>query len=92
MNKNNTIKVTISNKCRMGFTEGAIKFSTRSGKRRFFNIPHSQIIDRKMVGIPYNDVHNEPAVQYEITPWIFQRIKDDLESMKAHDCIITPET
>jgi hypothetical protein len=72
----------------MGFTEGAIKFSTRSGKRRFFNIPHTQIENRKIGSIPYNDVHNEPATEYEITEWIFHRIKDDLKSMKDHDCII----
>lgn len=81
-------KVIIANKCRMGFTEGAIKFSTRSGKRRFFNIPHSQIVNRKAVSIPYNDVHDEPAVEYEITPWIFSKIKEDLESMRDHHCII----
>jgi len=83
-------KVIIANKCRMGFTDAAVKFSTRSGKRRFFNLPHSQIVNRKMTSIQYNDVHQEPAVEYEITNWIFERIKDDLETMKKHDCIILP--
>ena len=88
MKQPKTIKVTIANKCRMGFTEGAVKFTTRSGKRRFFNIPHSQMISRKVSEIPYNDMHKEPAVEYEITNWIFKRIEDDLRSMKDFDCII----
>lgn len=86
-----TVKVIIANKCRMGFTAGAIKFSTRTGKRRFFNLPHSQIEGRKAASIPYNEAHNEPAVEYEITSWIFSKIKEDLEIMKDFDCIIITE-
>jgi hypothetical protein len=88
MSNNDNIKVVIANKCRMGFTAGAIKFSTRSGKRKFFNIPHSQVVGRTVTGIKYNEVHDEPAVEYTITPWIYHRIKPFLEHMKAHDCII----
>jgi hypothetical protein len=83
-----TIKVTITNKCRMGFTNGAVKFSTRSGIRKFFNIPHSQIVSRTATEIPQNDVHLEPATEYEITEWIYVRIKEDLETMKSFDVII----
>ena len=83
-----TVKVIIANKCRMGFTAGAIKFSTRSGKRRFFNLPHSQIKINGAREIKVNDSHSEPAVEYEISVWIFNKIKEDLESMKEFDCII----
>lgn len=83
-----TVNVIIANKCRMGFTAGAIKFSTRSGKRSFFNLPHSQITIKGATEIKINDVHSEPAVEYEISSWIFKKIEDQLKSMKDFDCII----
>jgi len=80
--------VTITNKCRIGSTEGAVKFSTRSGKREFFNIPHSQIMGRKVSEVRVNNIHSEPATEYIITNKHYDRIKVYLEKMKDHDIIL----
>ncbi len=88
--KNKTVKFTITNRCKIGTpTTSAITFSTRSGVRRIFNLPHSQIIKWSVSEIKQNDVHSEPATEYQVTPWIFGKIKEELESMKEFDVIIS---
>lgn len=83
-----TIKIIIANKCKINITPSAVVFTTRAAKSKVFTLPHSHIVGRNNSEIPYNDVHKEPAVEYEITMWIFSRVKEDLESMRDHDCII----
>ena len=84
-------KIIIANSCRMGFTEGAVRFSTKTGNSKYFNLPHDSIIDRNVVGIKQDDHNEEPAVEYEITAYMFNRIKGELEIMDSKNCIIMPE-
>jgi hypothetical protein len=84
-----TRKVTIATKRMFGRpTESAIKFTTSGYGGNFFNIPHSQIVSRKRDDIKVNENYDEPAVEYEISSWIFGKIKEYLEKMSKHHCII----
>jgi hypothetical protein len=83
-----TRKVTIANKRRISITPNGEVFSTGSGKNKIFTIPHSQIVSKKPSGVPYNDVHTEPATEYEITGWIFGKLKEDFEKVKDHNIIM----
>lgn len=84
----NTVKVIIANKRRIGISQGAITFTTGGYGGKVFNIPHSQIENRTLSQIVVSDTHTEMATEYEITKWIFGKIKEDLESMESFNAII----
>lgn len=85
----NTKKVIIATKRMFGTpTESAIKFLTSGYGGSFFNIPHNQIVSRKPAEIYVNENYNEPAVEYEITGWIFGKIEEDLKKMSKYHCKI----
>jgi len=82
---NNLISIILVNKARITISSGAEIFSTRTGKSKVFSIPHSQIYARIKSGIKYNESYTEPATEYQITTWLYNKIKEYLDTMSDMD-------
>lgn len=85
------VTITIANKCRLGSNGGAIRFSTKNGKQRFFTLPYKHIDSWTKSKIKINKIHDEPATKYTITLEIYERLKESMQSMMPTD-IILPKT
>ncbi len=48
----------------------------------------SQIVSQKKSFIQVNDEHTEPAIEYEIKEWLFNKIKEDLDRMDSRNLVI----
>ena len=87
-----TVSITIANKCRFGATESALLFSTRKAKRKVFTIPFSQIKSKEDAEMRVNEAHLESATTYEIPLWLYEKLEDDLRSMKDFDVVLPKQT
>ena len=83
-----TIDLTINKKCIVAFVDGAIKFSTRSKERKYFTIPHDDMVNRKLSSIKQSEAHEEMAVTYTINHNCYRRIKDTLSVMDNKNLIM----
>ena len=62
-------------------TDKAYICMTRGYSATFFNIAKSQVVSVEEDTIPINDVYSEPALKFTITPFLWGRIKANLESV-----------
>ena len=86
----NTVTLIINNRCRISNTEASIIFATRCGQSKTFHIPLSQIKSRKPTEIKVNDTNSEPATEYKLTKWFYNKIEWELSRMNERN-LIMPE-
>lgn len=88
-----TVTLIINKKCIITQGIASISIATRTPKSRVFHIPLSQIESIKESEIAVNDAHKEPAMEYQVSAWIFTKIKEDIDIMlDKHAFYIMPET
>ena len=81
-------KIVLANKRRVNVTDKAYVYSIGGYGKGIFSIAKKLVLNKKPSEIEVNEYHIFPAVEYEITQWMFKQIKDDLEKMAEHHCII----
>jgi len=84
-------KITIADKRRCKESDKSYSFITAGYGGKFFNIAKSQVISKKKSDIKINDVYSEPATQYVITKFMYERIKNNLDTMSKYDLIVVEE-
>ena len=82
-------KIILANKRRINTTDKAYVYTTSGYGGKVFSIARKMVIKMTPSEIKVNDVHSYPAVEYEITEWMFNKIKEDfLDKMNESHCII----
>lgn len=84
-------KITIADKRFCKETDKSYTFITAGYGGKFFNIAKSQVISKNKSSIPVNDVYSEPATQYAITKFMYERIKEYLNRMGKYDLVVVEE-
>ena len=79
-----TTKITIANKRFIKSTDRALVFSVSGYGKDIFTIPKVAIVSSKSVLIPINEVTDEPATEYTIHKWLFDKIESELKKMSQY--------
>ena len=83
------VELTIAKKRLLHPTEKAQLITTSGYGGSVFSLPFSQILETTIdTSIKINDVHDEPAITYLVTDWIYEKNKTSLEKMYSHHIII----
>ena len=77
------VVIRIADRCKIpSNSEKALVFTTRVGRGTIFTIPVSQIIKSEpSVFLDPENEYSHKATEYTITSWIYNKIKEDLDSM-----------